>query len=153
MSAGDPAVGGDDEFDGFEFDPDPDPDSDGPSERPTSLADLGDLDPWPLVVGAFVACAGVLMLAQPVVGRVDLGGVRIPAFLLSTGVLSAGFALGAIVYLRRGKRLVGIGHAVGAVGFGFLFVASGVGVVALWLGIAVLVGGALFLAAESRHLT
>ncbi|WP_254535470.1 hypothetical protein [Halomarina litorea] len=142
---------------GRTVDPDPDPhaefDPDGAEPGPpTSLADLSTLDPWPLVVGAFVACAGLLMLGQPVLGRVALGGVRLPAFLLSTGVLSAGFALGALVYLRRGKRLVGIGHAVGAVGFGFLFVASGVGVVALWLGIAALVGGALFLAGESRRL-
>lgn len=150
MSASDPA--------GREAEPDSntdpafDPDEAKPGP-PTSLADVRDLDPWPLVVGVFVAFAGMLMLGQPVLGRVDVGGVRIPAFLLSTGVLSAGFAIGAVVYLRRGERLVGIGHAVGAVGFGFLFVASGVGVVALWLGVAVLVGGALFLASESRHLT
>jgi hypothetical protein len=139
---------------GDEFDRDPDAD---PHPGSGSPVDGGrsasrSLDPWPLVVGAFVACGGLLLLAQPVVGRVSLLGARVPAFVLSTLPLAVGFGLGGVVFLRRGKRLVGVAHAVGAVGFGLLFAALWAGVAALWLGIAVLVGGALFLASESRHL-
>lgn len=134
-----------------EWEPDPawdDPTAGGPAGWPS----LSDLDPVSLVVGVIVGIAGILLVAQPAVRVVSVFGTRIPTFVLSAGVLSLGFAVGAPAYLRRGHRLRGIGHAVGAVGFGALFFAAGFGsLVLLWLGLAVVLGGVLFLAAGSRN--
>lgn len=114
---------------------------------------LRDLDPVSVVVGTIVGVAGVLLILQTSVRVVNVFGTRVPTFVLSAGVLSLGFAVGAPAYLRRGYRLRGIGHAVGAVGFGALFFAAGFGNLALlWLGLAVVLGGVLFLVAESRKL-
>jgi len=135
-----------------EWEPDPawdDPTADGPAGWPS----LADLDPVSVVVGVIVGVAGLLLVAQPAVRVVSVFGTRVPTFVLSAGVLSLGFAVGAPAYLRRGHRLRGIGHAVGAVGFGALFFAAGFGSLALlWLGLAVVLGGVLFLAAGTRNL-
>jgi hypothetical protein len=126
-----------------------DPGADGPTGWPT----LSDLDPVSVVVGTIVGLAGILLLLQPSIRVVDVFGTRVPTFVLSAGVLSLGFAVGAPVYLRRGYRLRGIAHAVGAAGFGALFFAAGFGSLALlWLGLAVVLGGVLFLVAETRNL-
>lgn len=125
-----------------------DPGADGPVGWPA----LADLDPVSVVVGVIVGIAGVLLLLQPTVRVIDVFGTRVPTFVLSAGVLSLGFAVGAPVYLRRGHRLRGIAHALGAAGFGALFFAAGFGSLALlWIGLAVVLGGALFLVAESRR--
>lgn len=135
-----------------EWDPDPewdDPGAEGSPERPG----LRDLDPVSVVVGSIVGLAGVLLLLQPSVRVVDVFGTRVPTFVLSSGVLALGFAVGAPVYLRRGYRLRGIAHAIGAVGFGSLFFAAGFdSLTLLWLGLAVVIGGVLFLVAETRNL-
>lgn len=118
-----------------------------PEPRPSSL------DPARLVVGTLVGVAGLLLLLQPVLGTVQVFDASVPAFVLSTGVLSLGLAIGAVVFVRRGERLVGVAHAVGAGGFGLLFAAASAdSLVALWLGLAVVLGGVLFLVAEARDL-
>jgi hypothetical protein len=112
-----------------------------------------DFDPAQVVVGLIVGLAGLLLFLQPSIRTLSVLGQDVPLFILSGGVLSLGFALGAVVYFRRGDRLVWIAHAIGAVGFGVLFAASGVGsLLFVWLGLAVVLGGVLFLAAESRTL-
>lgn len=136
-----------------EWEPDAEWDDPGASGGPTGWPALSDLDPVSVVVGSIVGLAGILLLLQPSVRVVDVFGTRVPTFVLSAGVLSLGFAVGAPVYIHRGYRLRGIAHAVGAAGFGALFFAAGFGSLALlWLGLAVVLGGVLFLVAESRHL-
>ncbi len=132
----------------------PDPEWDDPrSDGRRGRLSLSDLDPPSLVVGTIVGIAGLLLLLQPTVRVVSLLGTRVPTFVLSSGVLALGFAVGAPVYLRRGLHLRGVAHLVGAVGFGALFFAAGFGSLALlWLGLAVVIGGVLFLVAETRHL-
>lgn len=121
---------------------------------PEGLEDvtLADLDPGPLVTGAFVGLAGVLFLLQPVVGFVRLGGLRVRPVGLAAVALAAGMAVGAVVYLRRGKRLVGGAHAVGAVGWGSIVLGTAIANGPILLGgVVVLVVGMLALAVESRR--
>lgn len=138
-----------------DWEPDPawdDPGDVGSDDR-RGRPSLSELDPASLVVGTIVGIAGLLLLLQPAVRAVTVLGTRVPTFVLSSGVLALGFAVGAPVYLRRGLRLRGIAHLIGAVGFGALFFAAGFDSLALlWLGLAVVIGGALFLVAETRHL-
>ena len=66
--------------------------------------------------------------------------------------LAAGMAVGAVVYLRRGKRLVGGAHAVGAVGWGSIVLGTAIANGPILLGgVVVLVVGMLALAVESRR--
>lgn len=139
--------------DSEEWEPDAEWDDPGADGGPAGWPALSDLDPVSVVVGVIVGLAGVLLIIQPSVRVIDVFGTRVPTFVLSAGVLSLGFAVGAPVYLRRGHRLRGIAHAIGAVGFGGLFFAAGFGSLALlWLGLAVVLGGVLFLVSETRHL-
>ncbi|WP_247009927.1 hypothetical protein [Halorientalis litorea] len=109
---------------------------------------------WPmLVVGLFVACGGVLFLAEPVVDPFQLGRASIRPMAASVVALTVGFGLGAVVFLRRGKRLVGIAHGIGAGGWGVVALGSAVGSgTALLLGFAVLLGGSVFLVTQARDL-
>ncbi|MES3516692.1 MAG: hypothetical protein PPP58_03400 [Natronomonas sp.] len=121
---------------------------------PSSVGDAdGDgIDPAPLVVGGFVGIAGLLFLVEPVVDPIDVGVGAIRPVALSALFLTTGFLLGAVVYLRRGDRLVGGAHAVAGVGWGVSIAGFVVGSGAvLFLGIAVIVGGMLALAAQLRH--
>ncbi|WP_255148731.1 hypothetical protein [Halorarius halobius] len=133
---------------------DPDPEWDDPgAEGSPRVPSLSEVDPASAVVGTLVGIAGLLLVLQPSVRAVSLFGTQVPTFVLSAGVLSLGFAVGAPVYLRRGYRLRGLAHAVGAVGFGALFFAAGFrSLLLLWLGLFVVIGGVLFLAAETRRL-
>ncbi|WP_254821045.1 hypothetical protein [Haloglomus halophilum] len=113
---------------------------------------LADLDPGPLVTGAFVGLAGFLFLLQPVVPFVELGALRVRPVALSALALAVGLWLGAAVYLRRGKRLVGGAHAVGAVGWSGIVLGTATGNGTVLLGaIVVLVVGMVALAVESRR--
>ena len=109
------------------------------------------LDPMPLVVGAFVALSGLLLLVQPVVRSVTLLGRPVPPFVLAPAPLSLGFAIGTFGFARRGERTVALAHGVGAVGFGLMFLATGVGTTLfLWLGLAIVLGGITFLVVDAR---
>jgi len=124
-----------------------DPSPRGPAER------WPEVDPAPLAVGALVGLAGALVLLQPL-GPLRLAGRAVQPVVASTVPLTAGFGLGGVVYLRRGRRLIGLAHAVGAAGWGLVSLAAGLGsVVVLWMGLAVVIGGAVAVAARSRHYT
>ncbi|EMA43327.1 hypothetical protein [Halococcus saccharolyticus] len=108
-----------------------------------------DVDPAPLAVGALVGLAGLLFLLEPVVDPIPVLGTPTPPFVLSGAVLTIGFGLGAAVYLRRGRRLIGLAHAVGAGGFGLLVGATALGSgTVLVAGVAVLAGGCAFLVSQ-----
>jgi hypothetical protein len=116
-----------------------------------SLVDR-DIDYGSAAVGTLVGLAGLLFLVEPVVGPLALGGLRVRPVALSTVVLALGFGLGGVVYLRRGQRLIGIAHAVGAVGWGLLALAPAFGSeTALVLGLAVVVGGAVALVVQGSR--
>ena len=125
--------------------------ADDPELGPAGIS-LRDLDPAPLAVGAFVGLAGLLFLVEPVVDPLRLGGLRIRMVALSATALVVGLNLGAVVFLARGDRLVGLAHGVAGLGFGAFLagLALGSGSVLL-VGVLVVVGGALALAAESRN--
>lgn len=115
---------------------------------------LGDreIDLPSVAVGVLVACAGALFLAEPLVSPPRLLGTTIRPIALSAVSLTVGFASGALLYRRRGHRLIAIAHAVGALGFGLLASAMAVGSqVFLFAGVVVLVGGSAFLVAQSAR--
>jgi len=74
------------------------------------------LDVVPVVVGGCIGLGGLLFLAEPFVDPVPVAGVRLLAVLLSVFVVAAGLLFGCAVYLRRGKRRIGLAHGVGGVG-------------------------------------
>lgn len=111
-----------------------------------------DVDLAPVAVGVVMATAGALFLVQSVVDTVAVGSAAIPPFVLSAGVLALGFGLGTVVYLRRGRRLVGIAHGIAGVGFGLFFVAVSVGSgLLVWAGAVVIAAGAFFLVDQLRR--
>jgi hypothetical protein len=113
-----------------------------------SLADRA-VDWGSVAVGSLVGLAGLCFLAEPVVGPLAVGGLRIRPIALSTLFLALGFGLGGVVYLRRGQWLIGVAPAVGAVGWGLLALAPAVGSgTALVLGLAVVVGGSVALVVQ-----
>ena len=116
------------------------------------MTDERDLDPAPLVVGTLVGLAGVLFVLEPVVEPISVFGTPTPPFVLSGAVLAIGFGLGAAAYLRRGRRLIGLAHAVGAGGFGLLVGATALGSgTVLVAGVAVLAGGCAFLIGQTAR--
>lgn len=128
------------------------PDGDGLAPAGLDGVSVGDLDPGPLVTGAFVGLAGLLFLVQPVVPFVQIGPLRVRPVALSALALSLGLWLGTAVYMARGKRLVGGAHAVGAVGWSGIVLGTATGNGAVLLGaVVVLVVGMLALAVESRR--
>lgn len=128
------------------------PDGDGLAPAGLDGISVGDLDPGPLVTGAFVGLAGLLFLVQPVVPFVSAGPLRVRPVALSALALSLGLWFGTAVYLARGKRLVGGAHAVGAVGWSGIVLGTATGNGAMLLGaVVVLVVGMLALAVESRR--
>ena len=111
---------------------------------------LRELDPWPVAVGVLVGLAGLFFLLEGVVEPVPVGGFRVRPVALSAVLLALGLDLGAVVFLKRGRRLVGLAHAIGGAGFTALVVAvafdSGTLAVSAVL---VLGGGVLFLTYET----
>jgi len=106
-----------------------------------------------MIVGLFVAAAGALFLAEPVVDPIAIGSLRVRPVALSVVVLSVGLALGAVVFRRRGQHLVGNAHAIGAGGWGLVAAGTALGSgTTLLLGFAVLLGGSVFLVAQTRYL-
>lgn len=113
---------------------------------------LSDLDPGPIVTGVFVGLAGLLFLLQPVVPFVEWGQLRVRPVALSALALAVGLWLGTAVYLRRGKRLVGGAHGVGAAGWSGIVLGTAAGNGTLLLGSVVgLVVGMVALVVESRR--
>ncbi|MFB6205805.1 MAG: hypothetical protein ABEJ05_04660 [Haloglomus sp.] len=115
---------------------------------------LADLDPGPLLTGAFVGLAGVLFLLQPLVEYVRLGALRVRPAALSAFVLALGLWVGAAVFLARGQRSAAAAHAVGAAGWSGIVLGTAAGNGTLLLGSIVgLVVGMVALAVESRRYT
>jgi hypothetical protein len=73
-----------------------------------ALVDALDVESGPAVVGLLVGVGGLLFLLEPV----TIGSIRARPVALSTIVLAAGFCLGALVFLRRGRRLFGVAHGI-----------------------------------------
>jgi hypothetical protein len=80
----------------------------GPAGIPAAV----DIEFGPVVVGLLVGAGGLLFLLEPLVDPIAVGRVRARPVALSTVVLAGGFCLGAVVFLRRGRRLFGLAHGV-----------------------------------------
>jgi hypothetical protein len=125
--------------------PDPDPEFD-PAPARDHSADAGGI-----VVGAVIGLAGAFFLAQGFVEWIAVGAYRVRPLALSAVAMAAGFLLGGGVFLRQGRRLLGIGHGGMGVGWALLIVATATGNgLALVGSVAAIVGTAFFLVAESR---
>lgn len=123
--------------------PDPEADTD---------VDGRSIDAPSIVVGVLLACAGGLFLLEPVLDPLRVFGTAIRPIALSAIVLTTGFGLGAILYGRRGRRLIAVAHAIGAIGFGLLAGAMALGSqFFLFGGVVVLVGGSAFLVAQTSR--
>jgi len=110
-----------------------------------------DLELGPVAVGSLVGLSGLLFLLTPVVDPVAVGSLRVSPVALSAVVLTFGFALGTVVFARRGRRLFAIAHGVFAVAWTLLVLGPLLGQEALLLaGVVVLVAGAGFLVSQSR---
>ena len=111
-----------------------------------------DLEPGPVAVGVLVGLSGLLFLLTPVVEPVAVGSLQVSTVALSAVVLTLGFALGTVVFARRGQRLFAIAHGVFAVAWALLVLGPLLGEEALLLaGVVVLVAGAGFLVSQSRQ--
>ncbi|MFC6757277.1 MULTISPECIES: hypothetical protein [Haloarcula] len=114
------------------------------------MTDL-ELEAGPAAVGSLVGLAGILFLAAPVVAPVPIGGLRVSPVALSAVVLTAGFALGTVVFALRGRRLFAMAHGVFAVAWALLVAGPLFGNGDLLLaGVVVLVAGVGFLVSQAR---
>ena len=120
-----------------------------PGTASPSLSESGGIGRY--IVGGFVGLAGLLLLVEPVVDPVAVGDARIPMFGLAGVALAIGLDLGAVVFYRQGQRTVAMAHGVAGLGWTFLAVGPVLGSgTLLVVGLVVVIGGVLFLAAESR---
>jgi hypothetical protein len=111
---------------------------------------LRELDPWPVAVGVLVGLAGLLFLLEGVVDPFPVGEFRVRPVALSAVSLALGLDLGAVVFLGRGRRLLGLAHAIGGAGFTALVIAVAIdsGTLAV-SAVLVLGGGILFITYET----
>jgi hypothetical protein len=108
-----------------------------------------ELDPAPLVVGALMALAAVLFLAQPFVAPIPLGGVDVPIAAFSFVALAVALDVGAVLFYWQGEETAAMVHGVAGLGWTLLVVGTALGGGLLWLlGLAVVIGGAVFLFVE-----
>jgi hypothetical protein len=109
-----------------------------------------DPDSGTLAVGVLVGLAGLSFLLEGVVDPVPVGGARVRPVAASAVLLALGLDLGALVFLRQGRRLVGLAHAIGGAGFTALVVAVAVGSGTLAVSaVLALGGGIVFLVHET----
>jgi len=107
------------------------------------------LDAGPTAVGGVMALAGFLFLAEPFVDPLLVGSLRVPVAAFSFVALAAALDLGAVVFYRRDQQTASLAHGVAGLGWTLLVAGPLLGsVLVLWLGIAVVVGGAVFLVVE-----
>jgi hypothetical protein len=108
-----------------------------------------ELDPAPLVVGGFMALAGLLFLAEPFVQPIPIDGVPIPVAALSFIALALALDLGAVLFYWQGDRTAALAHGVAGLGWSLVILGPMVGSGVVWLlGLAVVIGGAVFLFVE-----
>lgn len=104
-----------------------------------------EIEPAPLVI---VACLGVgvaLFLVDPLVDPITVSGTEFEFTLLAAIVFAVGLFVGSGMYVRQGKRRLGLVHAAGSLGWLLLVVGTAFSnEIALVAG-----GGALLLGAVS----
>jgi hypothetical protein len=105
-----------------------------------------DFEAGPVAVGSLVGLAGLLFLLAPV----PVGGLTVSPVALSAVTLTAGFALGTVVFALRGRRLFAMAHGVFAVAWALLVAGPLFGNGDLLLaGVVVLVAGVGFLMSQN----
>lgn len=120
---------------------DPDPTPERPGRRPDAAG---------AVVGSVLALAGALFLLQGVLDWLVIGSLRVRPLALSVVALAVGFCLGGVLFLRQGRRLLGVGHAGMGAGWGLSILGTVTGSgLALLGGVGLIVGTSFFLVAEA----
>lgn len=110
-----------------------------------------EFEPGPAAVGVLVGLSGLLFLLTPVVDPIPVGGLTASPVALSAVVLTVAFALGTVVFARRGRGLFAMAHGIFAVAWALLVAGPLLGNGALLLaGVVVLVAGVGFLVSQSR---
>jgi hypothetical protein len=108
-----------------------------------------EVDPAPAVVGGFMALAAGLFLAEPFVDPIPLGGEDIPIAAFSFIALAVALDVGAVLFYWQGERTAAMVHGVAGLGWTLLVVGPALGSGLIWfLGLAVVIGGAVFLFVE-----
>lgn len=77
----------------------------------------GSVDAAPLIIVACLGAGGLLFLADPLVGPIEVFGVEFRTLVASAIVIAAGLLVGSSVYIRRGRRILGYVHAFGGLGW------------------------------------
>jgi hypothetical protein len=108
------------------------------------------VDPAPAVVGAFMALAAGLFLAEPFVSPIPLGGQPVPIAAFSFVALAIALDLGAVLFYWQGERTAAMVHGVAGAGWTLLVLGPALGSGLIWfLGLDVVIGGAVFLFVET----
>lgn len=111
-----------------------------------------DLEPGPAAVGALVGLAGLLFLLEPVVGPVPVAGLRVRPVALSAAVLAVALSVGAVVFYRRGRRLLALAHGVFGLAWAGVVLGTATGSGTLLVGGVVLViAGCGFLVSQASE--
>ena len=110
-----------------------------------------EFEPGPAAVGTLVGLSGLLFLLTPVVEPISMNGLTVSPVALSAVARTAAFALGTVVFARRGRRLFAMAHGVFAVAWTLLVAGPLLGNGDLLLaGVVVLVAGSGFLVSQGR---
>jgi len=84
------------------------------------------VDLGPAAVGVLVGLSGLLLVVEPWVDPLAVGGTSVPAFVLSALLFPVALGLGAVVFARRGDRVAAVVH--GGAGLGVLTLVGGTAV-------------------------
>lgn len=110
------------------------------------------VDPAPAVVGTLMALAAALFLVEPLVDPISLGGEAVPVVAFSFVALAVALDAGAVLFYWQGERTAAAVHGVAGAGWTLLVLGPAVGSGPVWfLGLAVVIGGAVFLFVEASR--
>jgi hypothetical protein len=110
------------------------------------------VDPVPAVVGTLMSLAAVLFLVEPFADPVSLGGDAVPVVAFSFVAFAVALDAGAVLCYWQGERTAATVHGVAGAGWTLLVLGPVVGSGLVWLlGLAVVVGGAVFLFVEASR--
>lgn len=104
------------------------------------------VEPAPLVVGGFMALAGLLFVANPFLAPVPVDGVDVPVVAFSFVALAVALDFGALLFYWQGELTAAKVHGIAGVGWTLVVVGPALGSGPLWIaGLVVVIAGAVFL--------
>jgi hypothetical protein len=105
-----------DRDDGYRFYPEDFENGNDPTQR--------ELDSAPLIIVACLGVGLVLFLADPLVDPITVSGTAVELGVLAAVVFAVGLFVGSGIYIRKGKRRLGLVHAAGSLGWLLLVVGT-----------------------------